>query len=160
MMSIALKLPNSKNCFACGMENEAGLKLAIYKDGKGGVFGDYTIPKHLEGYPGIAHGGIVTTLLDEAISRVYMQQNPNRFMYTAKLTIRFRKHVPVEQPLHMTGAWIKDRGRTAEAEAKLFSADGELLAEGEALLIALPPEDMAPADLQELGWRVYPDLLS
>lgn len=84
----------------------------------------------------------------------------NRFMFTAKLTSRFRKHVPIEQPLHMTGAFIKDRGRTAEAEAKIFGPDGDLLAEGEGLLIALAPEDMNLADLDVLGWRVYPDKVS
>src|SRR3990170_8174619 len=144
------KLPNSRNCFACGMENPIGLKLIMYGDPETGeVNCDYTVPKHFEGYPGIAHGGIVAALLDEVISRVYMVADHNRFMYTAKLTSRFRKHVPVEQPLHMTGSFIKDRGRTAEAQAKIFAQDGELLAEGEALLVALPPEDIA-VDLQEL----------
>lgn len=152
------KLPNSKNCFACGMENPIGLKLVIYADPQtGGVICDYTVPKIYEGYPGVVHGGVVAALLDEVISRVYMVGDRNRFMYTAKLTTRFRKHVPVEQPLHMAGSFIKDRGRTAEAEAKIFGPDGELLAEGEALLIALSPEDLGAADLKELGWKVYAD---
>lgn len=157
MNNLLEKLPNSKNCFACGMENPIGLKLEMYADPvNGGVVCDYTIPKIYEGYPGVAHGGVVATILDEVISRVYMVDDHNRFMYTAKLSTRFRKHVPVKQPLHMTGQWIKDRGRVAEAKAAIFGPDGELLAEAEALLIALPPEDIA-LDLQELGWRVYPD---
>ncbi len=152
-MTIDLKLPNSKNCFACGMENPIGLKLEMYADPvNGGVVCDYTIPKIYEGYPGIAHGGIVATLLDEVISRVYMVEDHNRFMFTAKLSTRFRKHVPVEQPLHMTGQWIKDRGRAGEAKAAIYGPDGELLAEAEALLVAA---DMGDVDLQELGWRVY-----
>ena len=151
------KLPNSKNCFACGLENPIGLKLTMFADpSTGGVICDYTIPKKYESFPGMAHGGIVATILDEVISRVYMVGDHNRFMYTAKLTTRLRKHVPVERPLHMIGAFIKDKGRTAEAQATIFGSNGELLAEGEALLVALPPEDIA-ADLQELGWRVYPD---
>ena len=152
------KLPNSKNCFACGMENPIGLKLVMYADPQTGqVVCDYNVPKIYEGYPGVVHGGIVAALLDEVISRVYMVGDHNRFMYTAKLTSRFRKHVPVEQPLHMVGSFIKDRGRTAEAEAKIFGPDGELLAEGEALLIALSSEDLGAADLKELGWKVYAD---
>ncbi|MGH2582589.1 MAG: PaaI family thioesterase [Anaerolineales bacterium] len=138
------------------MENPIGLKLEMYGDPKTGIVTcDYTIPKHFEGYPGIAHGGIVSSLLDEVISRVYMMGDHNRFMYTAKLTSRFRKHVPVEVPLHMTGSFIKDRGRTAEAEAKIFTSDGELLAQGEALLVAA--EEIGGGDLEELGWKVYPD---
>jgi len=150
------KLPNSRNCFACGMENPIGLKLIMYGDLETGeVNCDYTVPKIYEGYPGVVHGGIVAALLDEVISRVYMVVDHNRFMYTAKLTTRYRKHVPIEQPLHMVGSFIKDRGRTAEAEAKIFGPDGELLAEGEALLFALPPEDLQSEDLKALGWKVY-----
>jgi len=150
------KLPNSRNCFACGMENPIGLKLIMYGDPETGeVNCDYTVPKIYEGYPGVVHGGIVAALLDEVISRVYMVVDHNRFMYTAKLTTRYRKHVPIEQPLHMVGSFIKDRGRTAEAEAKIFGPDGELLAEGEALLFALPPEDLQSEDLKALGWKVY-----
>ena len=152
------KLPNSRNCFACGMENPIGLKLEMYADSQtGGVICNYTIPKIYEGYPNIAHGGVVTTILDEAISRVYMVADHNRFMYTAKLTTKYRKHVPVEQPLRITGEWIKDRGRTAEARAAIYDAGGELLAEGEALLVSLPPDDMNAVNLDELGWSVYPD---
>ena len=149
------KLPNSKNCFACGMENPIGLKLIMYGDPETGqVICDYSVPKIYQSYPGIVHGGIVAALLDEVISRVTMVADHNRFMYTGKLTIRLRKHVPVEQPLHMVGSFIKDRGRSAEAEAKIFDPDGQLLAEGEALLVALDPEDLG-ADLKELGWKVY-----
>jgi acyl-coenzyme A thioesterase PaaI-like protein len=152
------KLPNSKNCFACGMENPIGLKLQMYTEPEtGGVVCHYTIPKIYEGYPGIAHGGIVATLLDEVISRAYMVSDHNRFMYTARLTTRFRKHVPVGQHLRITGVARKDRGRTAEAEAAIYGPDGELLAEGHGLLVALDAADFASKDLHELGWRVYPD---
>jgi acyl-coenzyme A thioesterase PaaI-like protein len=151
------KLPNSKNCFACGMDNDHGLKLTFYAQPDGSVEGHYVIPAQFEGYPGIAHGGVVASILDEALSRVFMAADHNRFMYTARLTTRFRKHVPVGQHLRITGVARKDRGRTAEAEAAIYGPDGELLAEGDVLLVALNTEDLAGKDLQELGWRVYPD---
>jgi hypothetical protein len=151
------KLPNSKNCFACGMDNDHGLKLTFYAQPDGSVEGHYVIPAPFEGYPGIAHGGVVASILDEALSRVFMAADHNRFMYTARLTTRFRKHVPVGQHLRITGVARKDRGRTAEAEAAIYGPEGELLAEGDGLLVALTTEDLAGKDLQELGWRVYPD---
>ena len=151
------KLPNSKNCFACGLENPIGLKLTFYAQEDGSVEGHYTVPRQYEGYPGIAHGGIIASILDEAVSRVFMVADHNRFMYTGRLTTRLRRHVPVEQPLRIIAHAIRDRGRTAEARASIFGPDGELLAEAEALLVALPSEELGAADLQELGWKVYPD---
>lgn len=151
------KLPNSKNCFACGMHNAIGLKLTFYAQPDGSVAGEYIVPTQFEGYPGITHGGIVASILDEAVSRVFMVADHNRFMYTGRLTTRLRRHVPVDQPLRITGRALRDRGRTAEAEANIYGPDGELLAEAEALLVALPPGDLQAADLEELGWGVYPD---
>lgn len=150
------KLPNSRNCFACGLDNEGGLQLTFYAKDDGSVECQYSVARRYEGYPGIVHGGIVSAILDEASGRAFMTEDPNRFMYTARLTTRFRRHVPIEQPLRIVGRALKDRGRSAEAEAKIFGPDGDLLAEGEALLVALAPEDIAD-DLRELGWRVYPD---
>ncbi|MEX2144272.1 MAG: PaaI family thioesterase [Anaerolineales bacterium] len=149
------KLPNSRNCFACGLENPIGLKLTFYGQEDGSVTGEYTIPKQYEGYPGIAHGGIVASILDEALTRVFMVNDHNRFMYTGKLTVRLRKHVPVEQALRISAHALKDRGRAGEAEAKIYGPSGELLAEGEALMVALPPEDLQLSSLKELGWKVY-----
>lgn len=151
------KLPNSRQCFVCGLENTHGLKLSFYKDGPDSVICNYTVPDQYQGYPGIVHGGIVTSILDEAVGRVFMIEDPNRFMYTAKLTSRFRHHVPTNQPLKITGQIVKDRGRLAESKAQLFGPDGDLLAEAEALLVALPADFLQTSDMEELGWRVYPD---
>jgi acyl-coenzyme A thioesterase PaaI-like protein len=151
------KFPNSSYCFACGMENPHGLQLTFYENENGQVVGNYTVPKQFEGYPGIAHGGIVASILDEVVSRVFMVGDHNRFMYTAKLTIRYREPVPVEKPLKLVGYALKDRGRAGEAMAELYGPKGNLLAEAEALLVRLPPEVMDSSDLDGLGWRVYPD---
>lgn len=151
------KLPNSRDCFACGMENEIGLKLQFYADGEGGVVGEYVVPKHFEGYPGIAHGGIVATMLDEALIRAFLLEDPNHLMYTARLTTRFRKHIPIEQPLRIWAKITKKRQSKGEAEAKIFGPQGDLLVEGQALMVSLPEEERNPSFLESLGWRVYPD---
>lgn len=153
----AHKLPNSRYCFACGMQNEIGLKLQFYADGDGGVVGEYTVPRHFEGYPGLVHGGIVATMLDEALIRTFLLDDPNRLMYTARLTTRFRKHLPIEQPLKLRAKIVKDRQTKGEAEAQIFGPDGDLLVEGQALMVALREDELTEDELQELGWRVYPD---
>lgn len=151
-----MKQPNSAHCFACGMENEYGLKLPFYGDGELRVVCEYIISDQYQGFPGIAHGGIVTTLLDEALVRAFMTKDPNRFMYTAKLTVRFRKQVPTEQLLKIEGEVVKDRGRMGESKAKILGPDGDILAEAEALVVALE-EEMQPERREELGWKVYED---
>ena len=151
------KLPNSRNCFVCGLENSIGLQLAFYQDGPDSVICNYTVAEKYQGYPGVVHGGIVTSILDEAVGRVFMIDDHNRFMYTAKLTSRFRQPVPIQQPLKITAQIVKDRGRVGESKAQLYGPDGELLAEVEALLVSLSDEFVTSSDLDELGWKVYPD---
>jgi acyl-coenzyme A thioesterase PaaI-like protein len=151
------KLPNSSYCFVCGLENPHGLKLTFYQDGPASVICQYTVPDRFQGYPGVVHGGIVTSIMDEALGRVFMIDDHNRFMFTAKLTTRFRKNVPIETPLTITARVLKDRGRIAESSAQLFGPDGDLLAEAQGLLVALPDEFAEKGSLDDLGWRVYPD---
>lgn len=151
------KLPNSRNCFVCGMQNPFGLKLSFYEDGPNKVICDYTVPERYQGYPGVVHGGIVASMLDEIVGRVFMVGNHDRFMYTAKLTTRYRKNVPVGKPLRMVGTKLKDNPRIGEAKAELYGPDGELLAEAEALLVPVPAGVLEQDKLAALGWKVYPD---
>ena len=151
------KLPNSRFCFACGLENKQGLKLTFYADGEGAAVGEYVIAKEFESYPGIAHGGIVATIMDEALIRALILEDHNRLFYTAKLTARLIRHVPIESELRIEARVLSDKGRTAEAESKIFNRNGELLAEAQGLMMAVPQEDLDAMDIEELGWRVYPD---
>lgn len=150
------KLPNSSQCFVCGLENHNGLHLNFYQEGDT-VVANHVVPEHFQGYPGVVHGGIVASMLDEVLGRVFMLDDPNRFMYTARLTMRYRKPVPTGKPLRMVGRATRDRGRTAESKAQLFGPDGELLVEADGLLVELPEEIHDSSDLEALGWKVYPD---
>jgi acyl-coenzyme A thioesterase PaaI-like protein len=155
--NIMNKLPNSLHCFVCGLENDYGLKLSFYQEDIDTVVVDYTVPDQFQGYPGVVHGGIITSMMDEILGRVFMVEDPNRFMFTAKLTSRYRHPVPTGKPLRMVGKKIKDRGRIAESKVELFGPDGELLAEAEGLMVALPEDVMQTMDMDALGWKVYPD---
>jgi acyl-coenzyme A thioesterase PaaI-like protein len=151
------KLQNSKHCFVCGLENDYGLKLSFYQEGDDTIVVDYTVPDHYQGYPGVVHGGIITSMMDEILGRVFMIDDPNRFMFTAKLVTRYRKPVPTETPLKMIGKIVKDRGRIAESKVELFGPDGALLAEAVGLMVGLPEDVLENLDREALGWKVYPD---
>jgi uncharacterized protein (TIGR00369 family) len=150
--------PNSRHCFVCGVANPYGLQLRFYESGPGEVTAEYTVPEHYQGYPGVVHGGIVAAMLDEVCGRAHMGGDPPRFMYTARLEIRYRHNVPVGQPLRMVGRVAKNKARTATATGEIFDAEGELLAEAEVLLVDVPPETVRSVDLEALGWKVYEDL--
>ena len=151
--------PNSKMCFICGMENPVGLKLRIYEAEPGVIETTYTAPEHFQGYPGVLHGGIVATIIDEISGRAFVGPTENpRFMFTAKLEVKYRKNVPIGKPLRIVGKAGQDKGRSAESWAGIYEAEtGELLAEGNTLLVNVPQDRLEIANLEEMGWKVYPE---
>ncbi len=81
-----------------------------------------------------------------------------RFMFTAKIEVKYRQNVPIDVPLHIVGRAGRSRSRSAEAWAGIYDTrTGELLAEANSLLINVPSEQFNSSDLDRLGWRVYPD---
>lgn len=147
--------PNSRHCFVCGLTNPYGLKLRFYETGPGEVTAEYTVPERFQGYPGVVHGGIVTAMLDEVTGRVHMEDDPPRFMYTAKLEIKFRKNIPIGQPLRIVGKAEKSKRRIASSVGMIYGPNGDLLAEAKALLVNLPQDEIEKVDLKALGWEVY-----
>jgi acyl-coenzyme A thioesterase PaaI-like protein len=154
------KQPNSKMCFICGLENPIGLHLHIYEVEPGVIETTYIAPEHFQGYPGVVHGGIVAALLDEISARAQMGNDSNdpRFMFTAKLEVKYRQNVPIGKLLRVVGKAGKSKSKSAEAWAGIYNAEtNELLAEGNTLLINVPDNQMDKSKLNELGWKVYPE---
>ena len=120
----------------------------------------YVAPDNFQGYPGVLHGGIVGAIIDEISGRSLMGNdlmNP-RFMFTARLEVRYRKNVPIGKTLKIVGKAVKAKARSAEAWAGIYEAEtGELLAEGTTLLINVPSDQIDSTQLSELGWKVYPE---
>jgi acyl-coenzyme A thioesterase PaaI-like protein len=151
------KQPNSRNCFVCGLENPVGLHLAFYSTGPGEAACEYLAPERYQGYPGVVHGGIVASMLDEIVGRAAMESDSDRFMMTAKLEIRYRQPIPTGVVLRLVGRLVSRRGRAANATGQILLPDGTVGAEAEALLVELPGLPSQGRSLEDLGWRVYPD---
>ncbi len=147
-------------CFICGLENPVGLHLHIYETAPGEVQTTYTAPEHFQGYPGVLHGGIVGAILDELSGRSLMGSDPMtpRFMFTARLEVKYRRNVPIGVPLRIVGKAGKSRAKSAEAWAGIYdSRTDELLAEANALLMNVPEDQFGASDLQRFGWKIYPE---
>ena len=150
-----MRQPNSRDCFACGLANPFGLQLRFDVPSPGQVVTLISVPEQYQGFPGVVHGGIVAAMLDEVCWRAPMGIDSPRLMYTARLDLRYRKNVPIGQPLKIVGRTIKKKSRTATSVGEIFGPQGDILAEAEALLVDIPAEYQEGIDLEALGWKIY-----
>ena len=122
------------NCFACGTLNTSGLQLELHVEGSR-CWTAVVIPQRFQGWDGIAHGGIVSTILDEVMA--WAQVDHDTWGVTARLAVQFRRPVPLEQPIHAEG-WVVDANRRGfRTAARLVNpTDGEILATADATYVA------------------------
>ena len=123
-------LEDDKYCFACGQDNPRGLKLKIERGDKKAVI-KYTPDKTLQGYKDIVHGGILATLMDEAMAHAVASMG--LMGVTAKLEIKFKKPVEVGNTITIEGTVEDVRNGWAYTNSKIMSDKHEILAEAKGL---------------------------
>ncbi|MHC1784784.1 MAG: PaaI family thioesterase [Anaerolineaceae bacterium] len=154
------KQPGSKDCFVCGVENLYGLKMKFYEDEDDGIYSEMVIPERFQGYPGVVHGGIIASMLDEVSGRAFMTGDDHQFFVTAELKIRYRKPVPIGQILILKGRKGPDggrKGRIAFGIGEIWNTTGALLASADILLVEAPETIKQNFEEQSDGWKIYPD---
>lgn len=151
------KQASSRHCFVCGVHNDHGLKLAFFNQEPGVVVARFVICEKHQGYPGIAHGGVVAAILDEVAGRTFMAGDPPRFLVTAKLSVRYRRPVPIGQPLIAFGRSVEEKGKFSTASGQIFDQNQVLLAEAEVVLANIPDEITKTMQVEPDDWRVYPE---
>lgn len=150
--------PNSKMCFVCGVFNVAGLRVRFYSVDETTCEARVVLTDHYQGYPGIAHGGIVATVLDEIMGRALLGSDQNRLLFTGTMQVKYRLHVPLDTEILFRGKIIKDRGRIAQAEGWAILPDGTVAVEATSTLIGVPQEQLEQMQADDaVGWRVYQD---
>ena len=158
--------PNSHGCFICGLENPIGLKMVFEEDReKNEVRAELVVPDRYRSYPGVVHGGIVATILDETSGRAIMleTEDDNIFFATARMSIRYRQPTPTNTPLLAVG-WVEQLSESrAKVKGKLVLQDRSdesgpiVLAECESLVVK-PNSDFLSGWEEEVPyWRVYDD---
>ena len=95
-------------CFACGEKNPIGLHLTFNFDGEK-VTTKKILPREFEGYEGAAHGGIISTMLDETMCKFISAKYHERAL-TGRLEVRFKFPTPIEQELKIS-AWEESQRR-------------------------------------------------
>jgi uncharacterized protein (TIGR00369 family) len=134
---------NNDKCFVCGMENPFGLQVhPEISDAGASVRIECTPPEHLQGWANILHGGILSTLLDEAITYVGISTF-DQHAVTAQLEVRFRNPAPTGVKLFVYAERIKVSKRLVEAKAEVTLSDGTLIATGTGKVVPVS-ESFAP----------------
>jgi acyl-coenzyme A thioesterase PaaI-like protein len=104
------------NCFACGTLNEHGLGLEIHVE-PGRSWTELELQPQFEGWEGIAHGGILCTILDEVMAWALVGED--NWGVTARMSVDFKKPVPVGTRLRAKGWVTRSRRRLVETAAHI-----------------------------------------
>jgi uncharacterized protein (TIGR00369 family) len=140
---IELPKPQGHGCFACGTANPIGLDLHFYRSNDT-VCTDVTLGKYHEGWQNMAHGGIITTLLDEVMSWTIIFFK-RVFFVTRKIEVKFSKPVPLGVPLTARGRLVDEqKSRKLEVTGELFDDQERILARSKGEFIILPKERLSP----------------
>jgi len=124
--SHAKNLPWYSKCFVCGNEPSQKLAARFQFDGERATTTVTPTEAHM-GYPGIAHGGIVSALLDETMGWAACEMR-KRFCMSVELTIRFSRPLPIGREVIVSGERTRDRGRIWEGKGEVRDKDGTLYA--------------------------------
>lgn len=135
-----ISLPKN-HCFACGKDNPAGMHLRFFFDeGHHRAWCRFKLPRKYQGPPGHAHGGIIATILDEAMGKVNKLRSV--IALTSSMQIEYLKPVPLGKQLLVEGTEQNIDGRRHMNAAEIRNEAGEVLARSTGVFIAFDPERM------------------
>lgn len=125
-------------CFACGKDNPAGmhLKFALAPDGQHFV-SRFRLSSRYTGPPGHCHGGIIATILDDAMSKLNKLHDVTAA--TSELTVNYLKPVPLHTPLRVESHSASKRGRRLTHLAEIKDEKGTVLARGSGVFVIIDP---------------------
>lgn len=150
------KQPTSRMCFVCGRKNPVGLRLQFFENHDAHrVEAEFTIPDAYQGYPGVAHGGIVSTILDEVSGRaVLMEGSEDRLLATLRMTVNFLRPTPTESSLIAIGWLERLSGVGAKVAGEIRLPDGTVTASCDSVLVEPPDEFKDTWKEERPFWRV------
>lgn len=139
----------SENCFVCGTQNRIGLQAAFYELEDRQLVAVFDPRDEYQSYPERLHGGISAAILDETLGRAIMIDEPDTWAVTAELSLRYRKPVPLSQPLRVLGRILKNSSRLFVASGEILLPNGEIAVSAEGKYIKLAIDKITDIDPNE-----------
>lgn len=131
-----MKFETYGNCFVCGEKNPNGLRLTFEIDKNQQTLKTIFIASPTyQGWDGLVHGGIISTLLDEAMAKLVYELGYQAV--TASLEVKFKKPAPILKPLNIFGEITEVNKRLIRAKAHITNEEGTILATGTSTFIHL-----------------------
>jgi len=129
--------PNPANkCFGCGGDNTGGMKLTFEQDNVNRkIVGRFVLGERYQGGGGFAHGGIIATLLDEAMGKVCRFREVRAV--TAELAVEYLKPVNVQSEIVVEGRETEQKGRNLFMTGEIRNGVGEVLARGKGRFVVI-----------------------
>lgn len=144
--------PHQPHCLGCGDQNPASLGLRMRRDGDR-IRGHVTLDRRHEGAPGFAHGGAVSTVLDDALGSVLVLLK--RPAVTAKLEVNFRRPAFLGRRFEVEAWAERVEGRKLHLAGELRD-EGELIADARALFVEVAVDHfLAGAEVLPPSWREH-----
>ena len=146
----------AKNCIVCGQHSDASIQAEFYELEDGSIAALATARDIHQSYPGRVHGGMITALLDETAGRAINITEPNTWAVTAEIAVRFKKPVPYDIPLVVTGKVGKNGSRMFEASGQILLPDGTVAAVSTGKYMKMPLDKISDFDPESDEWMTYP----
>lgn len=127
-----MELADNGYCFVCGPKNPIGLKLNFHFNGKS-IKTQFTPKKEHQGYLNIVHGGIISTVLDEAMVKLALAMNIPAV--TASMEIRLRRALNVGETINVEAEILKNTKKTLETYAKAVTKNNVVIADAKGKLL-------------------------
>jgi uncharacterized protein (TIGR00369 family) len=121
-------------CYGCGQKNAQGLRMSFEHLTDGSAQTVYTAADHLAGAPGVIHGGVQATLLDEVMGHAvhFADADPDLDIATVEFSLRYRRPAPVAVPLTIRARLLRAEDRDYFVSGEIVSPDGDVLTTAEA----------------------------
>ena len=137
----------SGHCFGCGPNNPEGLHLTFTIDEQAHTASaSVTLDERYQGAPGYVHGGIIATLLDEAMSK--LNRSLGVLAVTRQMDVSYLRPAPIGAEMKLQSHFVRREGRKLFHEAELLSLAGEVLSRCSGLWITIDPSllNLQPSD--------------
>ncbi|MGA2441970.1 MAG: PaaI family thioesterase [Tepidisphaeraceae bacterium] len=136
-----LELPHTAGCLVCGPGNAKGLRLHLHVDPHTGIVQTRFAPglEHI-GFQGMAHGGVVATVFDEAMVWAASWAG-KRFCVCGEMTVRFRRKAPVGHVLIFKARVESSRAKLIATSAEAVDAHGAIIAAATGKYVPIPREE-------------------